>query len=273
MGKLYNRLPPLYPKEDTRGILRDFLSALEIGGHNILLSDIQKLPDLLDIDKCPDKFLPLLSELFGYEYSVQIPAFYQRRILKVIVDLYKRKGTKSAVKFIAREISGFEAEIVENTNFESQDIDLTGWWISYANARKFLVKLIAPENTSDIQLKRDIAEILINQFIPTNSEFFLVEAYFFADDKTLNNNEDSLLHAKRTVDRRESVRTLLGEEMECCNTIKEPQEIHTHQIREDGATYLNSSKFKLNDNMILNAKGGFMRVTNTSNSSSYTVFD
>lgn len=273
MDRLYSRLPKLYPQEDTNGILRDFLKALEIGGHDILFSDIKKLPDLLDIDKCPDEFLPLLSELFGYEYSVQIPALYQRRILKVIVDLYKRKGTQSAVKYIAREISGIEADIVENHEFEGQDVGITGWNISYANARKFIVKLIAPENTSDIQLKRDIVEILIRQFIPTNSDFLIVEAYFFADTRILDKDDDPTNNIGAISFKEEEIMLKNILENDCYYNITEPEEIKNFSGLEVGSSFLNSVHFKLNTTMILNSKGGFMTITNTSTNTHYTIFD
>lgn len=273
MDRFYNRLPMIYRKEDKINLLKNFLNALEAGGHDVLLEDILKLPDLLDIDKCPDKFLPLLAELFGYEYSAQIPAFYQRRILKVIVDLYKRKGTQSAIKFIAREISGFEAEIVENSEFEGQDISLTGWDISYANMRKFLVKLIAPEDTSDIQLKRDIAEILINQFLPTNSEFFLVEAYFFSSTKTLGREVDDALQMKNIVDKHTENKTFSKDETDPYLKIVGLDETHDLSCTEDGTSYLNSANFVTNSTMILNARGGFMTVTDTTTGTSYTTYD
>lgn len=179
---LYNRLPKVYQAEDKEQLLRRFIDTFAEAGFNPLLQDTLNITDLLDVDKCPSKFLPQLCRMYGYEYTLEIPELFQRRLLKHIVEMYKRKGTKSVVKFIARELTGFESEIIENKDFNEEHIELTHWDKRFEHYRNFILKLTAPYEDSNLFNKEEIVVKIVNDFLPTNSQVLVITAYWFKEE-------------------------------------------------------------------------------------------
>ena len=107
-GYLYNRLPKIYREFDREFTLKHFLSIFETQ-LGITLESTQELLDLINVDKCPPEYIPLLCETLGVNYEPDIPISYQRRFLKNAVALNKRKGTLSAIKYLSREL--FEKDV------------------------------------------------------------------------------------------------------------------------------------------------------------------
>lgn len=114
---LYNRLPEVYRREDCRSdvnyALKRYLEALGNGGINNLFSEVLDLYDILDIEKTPEDVLPLWGKLFGYDYIHEVEPAVQRKILQNLIELYRRKGTKSAIEFITREFTSFDTQVIE----------------------------------------------------------------------------------------------------------------------------------------------------------------
>ena len=190
---LYNRLPKVYQAEDKEQLLRRFIETFAEGGFDPLLEDAMNITDLLDVDKCPSRFLPQLCAMYGYEYTLEIPELFQRRLLKHIVEMYKRKGTKSVVRFIARELTGFESEIIENKDFTEDHIELTGWDKRFEHYRNFILKLTAPYEDSNLFNKEEIVVKILDDFLPTNSQVLVITAYWFKEDsEVVKNSIDEL---------------------------------------------------------------------------------
>lgn len=182
---LYNRLPQVYRTEDTQLLLKRFIETFVEGGYAPLLEDTVNIMDLLDVDKCPSRFLPNLCYMYGYEYSLELPELFQRRLLKYIVEMYKRKGTKSVVRFIARELTGFDSEIIENKDFDANNIEVTGWDKSFKNYRNFILRLTAPEEDSSLFNKESIVAQIIKNFLPTNSQALVITSYWIKEESDL----------------------------------------------------------------------------------------
>lgn len=185
---LYNKLPQVYRNYDNQELLKRFIEVMCEGGYINVLNETHNIMDLLDVDKCPSKFLPLLCSYYGYEYNLEIPELFQRRLLKYMVDVYKRKGTKSSIKFIARELTGFESEIIENKDFDEEQIRITKWDKRFEHYRNFILKLTAPYENSQLYNKEEIVVKIINNFLPTNSQVLVITAYWFLDEKDVVNN-------------------------------------------------------------------------------------
>lgn len=182
---LYNRLPQVYRTSDTEQILRRFIETFAEAGFDPLLQETMDIMNLLDVEKCPSEFLPLLCSLYGFEYTVEIPELFIRRLLKHIIELYKRKGTKSVVKFIARELTGFDSEIIENKDFDEELIDITKWDIRFEHYRNFVLKLNAPYEDSMLYNREEIVHKLLEDFLPTNSQVFVITVYWFKEDSDI----------------------------------------------------------------------------------------
>lgn len=182
---LYNRLPQVYRTSDNEQILRRFIETFAEAGFDPLLQETMDIMNLLDVEKCPSEFLPLLCSLYGFEYTVEIPELFIRRLLKHIIELYKRKGTKSVVKFIARELTGFDSEIIENKDFDEELIDITKWDIKFEHYRNFVLKLNAPYENSMLYNREEIVRKLLEDFLPTNSQVFVITVYWFKEDSEI----------------------------------------------------------------------------------------
>lgn len=114
---LYDRLPEIYHKRDSEeGIdfaLLRFLQTLNEGGITTLFNEMLELYDILQVDKMPSEVVPLVGQLLGYEYRDDLEEDIQRKIIQNLIELYKRKGTKSVLNFIAREFTKFDTKVVE----------------------------------------------------------------------------------------------------------------------------------------------------------------
>ena len=114
---LYERLPEVYRREDARKdinfTLKRYLEALDEGGVQLVFSELLSLYDILEVDKCPPEVLPLLSKMLGYNYIEEVDVETQRKIIANLIELYKRKGTKSVINFITREFTQFDTQVIE----------------------------------------------------------------------------------------------------------------------------------------------------------------
>lgn len=117
---LYTTLPEVYRVEDALkdDILKRFLSTSDTSW-DFISSNIAKIEELVNTDKCPTEYLAFLSGNLGFEYDPSIDDQLFRRLLSIIVKLYRCKGSKRMIKYLGREIVGCEPNITERytTNF------------------------------------------------------------------------------------------------------------------------------------------------------------
>lgn len=119
LGKyLYELLPHTYKvgDETTDYTLRRYIEALN-GGFGTVMREAQEIVNLIDVERVPERFLPYIANMCGIEFDKDIDTDLQRKILVNIVDIYKRKGTKEVIKFVAREITGIDADAREGHHF------------------------------------------------------------------------------------------------------------------------------------------------------------
>lgn len=116
---LYNQLPEIYRKADfSEGelTLLRYLSALDIGGIEHLKNELINMYDIMSVENAPVDFIPLIGRMLGFDYIEDLDERTQRKIVENISELYKRKGTKSVINFIAREFTEGHVKIVEVEN-------------------------------------------------------------------------------------------------------------------------------------------------------------
>lgn len=171
---LYNRLPKIYRTFDTSEQLKRYLETLTEAGLDLVMAETIGLENLIDANKCPSKFLPYLCETFGIEYQPDIPEMFQRRFLKNCVELYKKKGTKTAIKFLARELSGMSADV----SIEEGEVKIV------------LVKLNAfEEDEQELLVAQDVIQRYLKEFVPTNLESLVIVSYGFSDVNELDGED------------------------------------------------------------------------------------
>ena len=247
---LYNRLPQVYRTSDNEQILRRFIETFAEAGFDPLLQETMDIMNLLDVEKCPSEFLPLLCSLYGFEYTVEIPELFIRRLLKHIIELYKRKGTKSVVKFIARELTGFDSEIIENKDFDEELIDITKWDIKFEHYRNFVLKLNAPYEDSLLYNKEDVVKKLLEDFLPTNSQVFVITVYWFKEDSEIvaNSIENGIHEVVQEYN--EEVAKLKNVLTDVKYSIKDSIDEYIYEFKGEEESYLNGD-FPFMTNVLL----------------------
>lgn len=110
-NNLLSLLPPLYAHNDEHGDLRTFLS-LSAGTLDELKQAIDEFPTIFDVDRCDERFLPLLAKLVGLQADATRSPEYQRRRIREAVEIYRRKGTIPAMR---RDLAalGWQGELEE----------------------------------------------------------------------------------------------------------------------------------------------------------------
>ena len=108
---LIELLPPLYANIDEHGDLRTFL-CLPAGTLDELKQAIDEFPTIFDVDRCDERFLPLLAKLVGLQADGIRSPEYQRRLIREAIEIYRRKGTIPAIR---RDLSalGWQGELEE----------------------------------------------------------------------------------------------------------------------------------------------------------------
>lgn len=110
-NNLIDLLPPLYEHKDESGDLRSLLS-LPAGTLDEIKEAIDRFPDIFDVERCDERFLPLLAYLVGHRYDGTDTPENQRRLIREAVEIYRRKGTIPAIDRGLASI-GWEGQIEE----------------------------------------------------------------------------------------------------------------------------------------------------------------
>ena len=173
---LYSRLPHYHKVVDEQNelLLKRFMEVFNVG----FKANDEALKQALETtqaSKCGEENLEELAKSLGADWISTIDPSYQRTIVRMLIKLYKQKGTIDTIRFIASELSGFEAKIIEGEipeeYFEEGD----------EKKRLLTVKLQAPEMDDPVsaqQHETTISEV-IDKFVPVHTKFILVVTYFY----------------------------------------------------------------------------------------------
>lgn len=104
---LYRFLPELNRREDQTG---DLLSCLQ-EVTDLLLHDIDRFTDLLDPDLAPEPVLDLMLGELGNPFAFDRSVVDKRRLLNVLVAMYREKGTARGITNAIRFFLGLEVQI------------------------------------------------------------------------------------------------------------------------------------------------------------------
>lgn len=107
---LYRFLPEINRREDETGDLRRFLACLQ-EVTDLVLVDIDRFPDILDPDLAPEPFLDLMLGELGNPFAFDLSVVDKRRLLNVLVAMYREKGTARGITNAVRFFLGLEVQI------------------------------------------------------------------------------------------------------------------------------------------------------------------
>lgn len=109
--ELYQLLPMLNRREDQTGDLRRFLLCLQ-EVTELLLADIDRFTDVLDPDIAPEPFVDVMLDDLGNPFPFDLSLADKRRLLNVLVAVYREKGTGVGIANAIRFFLGLEVDIV-----------------------------------------------------------------------------------------------------------------------------------------------------------------
>lgn len=108
---LYKKFPDFNVREDdTQDLLRTVGCIQEVA--NLLLYDIDKFLDIIDPDTAPELFVDAMLADLGNPFSFELSLIDKRRLLNVLVDIYRLKGTEVGVRNVTRFFLGVEVEVL-----------------------------------------------------------------------------------------------------------------------------------------------------------------
>lgn len=108
---LYQLLPMLNRREDQTGDLRKFLLCLQ-EVTELLLGDIDRFTDILDPDVALEGFVDGMLFDLGNPFPFDLSLTDKRRLLNVLVAIYREKGTGIGIRNAIRFFLGLEVDIV-----------------------------------------------------------------------------------------------------------------------------------------------------------------
>lgn len=111
---LYQLLPAMNRREDETGDLRRFLLCLQ-EVTDLLLADIDRFTDILDPDVAPERFADLMLVDLGNPFPFDLSLVDKRRLLNVLVGMFREKGTAVGIKNAIRFFLGLEVIVGEYT--------------------------------------------------------------------------------------------------------------------------------------------------------------
>ena len=201
----YQKLPEVYRTFDKplgKPLYR-YLQALLEGGYADLVYNatkgtrgIDNLLDLINPETCPPEFLPIYCKSMGIEWFQDLviqrtedsdPYYYIRTFLCNVGEIYKRRGTESVVKYIAKVLTSMDVKLRYGRVFNS---DLT------TRARILWVELQA-HTEEEIQSVGINSEV-IKRFIDTQIPYYITTSvlYILKEQIELNDSYVGFVNSK-----------------------------------------------------------------------------
>lgn len=189
--KLYGTLPQMYRTDDesVEYALKRYLQSLADGGYATVLKGINGLLDLKDPDKIPSEFLPSLFKSYGMEIFNGIPEVYLRKLLPMVSELYKMKGSITDVEYLTSIVSGVKVDVVLDKD--------------YSTNHKLDIKLemdYEAEDKNEGLPDRDQLKRIIREFVPFFCNVTIVYAYVFYEIATIHGEEEAVTRFKVKID-------------------------------------------------------------------------
>ena len=110
--EIFRLFPQINREEDeTRDLLRFANVMQEL--FNLVLADIDRFVDIFDVDRAPEGFLDAMLADLGNPFSFDLDANGKRKLIRVLVGIYRLKGTTPGVVNTLRFFLGLESAVVD----------------------------------------------------------------------------------------------------------------------------------------------------------------
>lgn len=169
----YHKMPELYRAYDAplgKPLYRYLQSLYEGGQGNLVYSTvkgkrgIENLLDLINPATCPDEFLPYFCKSMGIDWFPDLitadrGTYYLRMFLCNIGEVYKRRGTESVVKYIAKVLTELEVNLRYNRVLNEDGTTKVRYlWVD--------LRADTPEQIAAVKLNATIIKRFIDTQIP-----------------------------------------------------------------------------------------------------------
>lgn len=104
---LWSMLPRYNRREDSTGDLRKLIACFQ-EVLDLLLSEIDRFSEILDLERAPEEFVDLMLIDLGNPFEFVLNGLEKRRLAAVLVELYRLKGTEKGIRNAARFFLGIE---------------------------------------------------------------------------------------------------------------------------------------------------------------------
>lgn len=163
---LYNTLPPIYRSEDAKikpnpEPLRRFLQILNEGGFKPIISNVDRLRNLSNIDNANSEDLSNIVRALGLEFPYNMTDSERRKYIKIIPSLYKLKGAEDSFNYLAREIFSTKSKIDTKVAEYVEGMTPEEW-------RKIFLNIEIDGGLPDIQRKEENFRKFVEIIRPVN---------------------------------------------------------------------------------------------------------
>jgi phage tail-like protein len=108
---LWSMLPKHNRRADATGDLRRLIACFQ-NLTDLLLADIDRSPDVVDIERAPEPFVDLILQDLGNPFRFELDALGKRRLAAMLVDMYREKGTAAGIRNAIRFFLGIEVAAI-----------------------------------------------------------------------------------------------------------------------------------------------------------------
>lgn len=108
---LWAMLPKHNRRGDTTGDLKRFVACLQ-EALDLLLAEVDRFPDLFDLERAPEAFLDAILADLGNPFPFDLDVLGKRRLASVLVEMYRQKGTAAGIRNAIRFFLGIDVESI-----------------------------------------------------------------------------------------------------------------------------------------------------------------
>lgn len=110
--ELMRLLPEINRQQDLTGDLRKLMGVLQDVAE-LLLSEIDRFTDIIDPDLAPEPFLDRMLEDLGNPFAFDLTELQKRRLVSVLVQIYKQKGSAAGIRNAIRFFLGVDVTAID----------------------------------------------------------------------------------------------------------------------------------------------------------------
>ena len=110
--ELLRLLPEINRRQDLTGDLKRFMAALQ-DVLELLLSEVDRFTDIIDPDRAPEDFLDLMLADLGNPFAFDLTELQKRRLVSVLVQIYKQKGSAAGIRNAIRFFLGVDVTAID----------------------------------------------------------------------------------------------------------------------------------------------------------------